>query len=174
MRRFRDSQIVIITNSVVVSSVGIQMVGCTTDIIRFTGQGKAKQPVSSSPVRRSQCQTGSTKPKNYTRDRIGQNMKNAPQRPVKQGTHYENRPIQIYRKFHLQKLKIFRQKTLIFFFSYFCSKHKLWYSLEPPRLGGSNEYPRSMFSSKNKKNNVYPCKPQFHYIKVEFKGVKII
>ena len=29
--------------------------------------------------------------------------------------HYENTPIQIDRKFHLQKLKIFRQKTLIFF-----------------------------------------------------------
>ena len=30
------------------------------------------------------------------------------------------------------------------------------YSLEPPRRGGSNEYPQSMFSSKNKENNVYP------------------
>ena len=48
------------------------------------------------------------------------------------------------------------------------------YSLEPPRRGGSNEYPQSMFLSKNKKNNVYPCKPQFCYIKVGFKGVKII
>ena len=28
--------------------------------------------------------------------------------------------------------------------------------------------------SKNKKNIVYPCKPQFFYIKVGFKGVKII
>ena len=28
--------------------------------------------------------------------------------------------------------------------------------------------------SKNKKNNVYPCKPQFFYIKGGFKGVKII
>ena len=36
------------------------------------------------------------------------------------------------------------------------------YSLEPPRL------------SRNKKNNVYPRKPQFYYIKVGFKGVKII
>ena len=44
------------------------------------------------------------------------------------------------------------------------------YSLEPPRRGGSNEYPQSMFLSKNKKNNVYPCKPQFYYIKVGFKG----
>ena len=48
------------------------------------------------------------------------------------------------------------------------------YSLEPPRQGGSNEYPQSMFSSRNKKNNVYPRKPQFYYIKVGFKGVKII
>ena len=45
------------------------------------------------------------------------------------------------------------------------------YSLEPPRRGGSNEYPQSMFSNKNKKNNVYPCKSKFYYIKV---GVKII
>ena len=35
------------------------------------------------------------------------------------------------------------------------------YSLEPPRRGGSNEYPQSMFLGKNKKHNVYPCKPQF-------------
>ena len=48
------------------------------------------------------------------------------------------------------------------------------YSLEPPRRGGSNEYPQSMFLSRNKKNNVYPCKPQFYCIKVGFKGVSII
>ena len=47
------------------------------------------------------------------------------------------------------------------------------YSLEP-RRGGSNEYPQSMFLSRKKKNNIYPCKPQFYYIKVGFKGVKII
>ena len=40
------------------------------------------------------------------------------------------------------------------------------YLLEPLWQGGSNEYPQSMFFSKNKKNNVYPCKPQFYYIKV--------
>ena len=48
------------------------------------------------------------------------------------------------------------------------------YSLESPRQGGSNEYPQSMFSSRNKEKNVYPCKPQFYYIKMGFKGVKII
>ena len=31
-----------------------------------------------------------------------------------------------------------------------------------------------MFLSRNKKNNVYPFKSQFYYIKVGFKGVKII
>ena len=48
------------------------------------------------------------------------------------------------------------------------------YSLEPPRRGSSKEYPQSMFLSRNKKNNVYPYKPQFYHIKVGFKGVKII
>ena len=47
------------------------------------------------------------------------------------------------------------------------------YSLEPPRRGGSNEYPQYMFLSRNKNNNVFPCKPQFYYIKVGFKGVNI-
>ena len=48
------------------------------------------------------------------------------------------------------------------------------YSLEPPRPGGSNEYPQSMFLSRKKRNNIYPFKPQFYYIKVGLKGVKII
>ena len=38
------------------------------------------------------------------------------------------------------------------------------------RRGGSNEYPQSVFLSRNMKNNVYPCKPQFYYIKMGFKG----
>ena len=48
------------------------------------------------------------------------------------------------------------------------------YSLKPPRRGGCNEYQQSMFLSRNKENNEYPCKPQFYSIKVGFKGVKII
>ena len=47
------------------------------------------------------------------------------------------------------------------------------YSLEPPRRGGSNEYPQSMILIRNKKNNVYPCKPQFYYMKVGFMGSKL-
>ena len=91
---------------------------------------------------------------------------------VKTRVHYENTPIQIYRKFHLQKLKIFRYKNSnIFHIS--IKNIDCGYSLEP-RWGGSNEYPQSMFLRRNEKNNVYPCKPQFYYIKVGFKGVKII
>ena len=45
------------------------------------------------------------------------------------------------------------------------------YSLELPQQGSPNEYPQSMFLSRNKKNNVYPCKPQFYCIKVGFKGL---
>ena len=48
------------------------------------------------------------------------------------------------------------------------------YPLEPPRRDGSNEYPQSIFLIRNKKNNVYPYKPQFYNVKVGFNGVKII
>ena len=88
--------------------------------------------------------------------------------------HYENTPIQIYRKFHLQKKpENFQIKTSdIFHIS--AQNIDCGYSLELPQWGSSNEYSQSMFLSRNKKNNVYPCKPQFYYIKVGFKGVKII
>ena len=81
--------------------------------------------------------------------------------------HCENTPTQIYRKLHLKKLKKFRKETLVLF--YISAQNiDCRYSLEPPRRGGSNEYPQSMFLSRNKKNNAYPCKPQIYYIK---KGV---
>ena len=86
-------------------------------------------------------------------------------------THYENTPIQIYRisppkteNFPIKYSDIFHIST---------QNIDCGYSLEPPRRGGSNEYSQSMFSSRNKENNVYPYKPQFYYLKVGFKGVKI-
>ena len=48
------------------------------------------------------------------------------------------------------------------------------YWLEPPRQGSSKEYPQSMFLSKIRKIMCTPVNPQFCYIKVGFKGVKII
>ena len=82
-------------------------------------------------------------------------------------------PVQIHWKFYHQKMTNFQLKYFdIFHIS--AENIDCGYSLEPPRWGGSNEYPQSMFLSRNYKNNVYPCKPQFYYIKVGCKGVKII
>ena len=85
--------------------------------------------------------------------------------------HYENMPIQIYWKILPPKTENFRiTKSENFHIS--APNIDCWYSLEPPRRGGSNEYPQSMFLSRNMKNIVYPCNLQFYYIKVGLKGVK--
>ena len=69
--------------------------------------------------------------------------------------NYENMPVQIYWKFYHQKMKIFRYKNSNIF--HISAQNIDWgYSLEPPRRGGSNEYPQLMLLSKNKKNNVNP------------------
>ena len=82
-------------------------------------------------------------------------------------------PIQIYRKFSPPKTENFQIKKRWYF--YISAQNiDCGYALEPPRRGGSNAYPQSMFLSRNKKDNVYPCKPQFYYIKVGFQGVNII
>ena len=92
---------------------------------------------------------------------------------LRENIHYENTPIQIYGKFQFQKTENFQIKNSdIFHIS--AQNIDCGYLLELPWWGGSNEYPQSMFLSRNKKNNVYPCKPQFYYIKAGFKGVKII
>ena len=44
---------------------------------------------------------------------------------VPHGTHYENMPIQIYWKFQHQTNENFQIKKF-WYFSYFCSKHRLW------------------------------------------------
>ena len=92
-------------------------------------------------------------------------------------------PIQIYWKCYLQNKKKKKKKKWkkkkkkkknsdIFHIS--AQNIDCGYSLEPPRWGGSYEYPQYMLLSRNKKNNVYPCKPEFYYIYVGFKGVKTV
>ena len=71
-------------------------------------------------------------------------------------------------------MKIFRKKKTSDILYISAQNIDCGYLLEPPQQGCSNAYPQSMFLSRNKKNNVYPCKLQFYYIKVGFKGVKII
>ena len=67
-------------------------------------------------------------------------------------THYENMPIQIYRKHLTPKIENFQIKNAnIFLIS--AQNIDCGYSLEPPWRGGSNEYPQSMLLSRNKNCN---------------------
>ena len=68
-------------------------------------------------------------------------------------SHYENIPIQIYWKFYNQKNENFQIKKKSDIFHISAQSIDCGYSLEPPRRGGSNEYPQSMFLSRNTKNN---------------------
>ena len=72
------------------------------------------------------------------------------------------------------KTENFQTKIQIFF-HISAQNIDCWYSLEPPRRGGSNDNPQSMFLSRNKKNNITPVNPSFTIKKkVGFKGIKII
>ena len=51
--------------------------------------------------------------------------------------------------------------ALIHFFLIFAPNIDCGYTLEPPHRDGSNEYPQSMFWSKNKKNRYTPAYPSF-------------
>ena len=89
--------------------------------------------------------------------------------------HHENTPIQI--QCILKILQTKRRKfsdKIFWYFSYSCSKHRLLVLVRTASARRFERDPQSMYFLQNKKNNVYPCEPQFYYIKVGFKGVKII
>ena len=67
-------------------------------------------------------------------------------------------PIQIYGKFQFQKTENFQIKNSDIF-HIFAQNIDYGYSLEPPRRGGFNEYPQSMFLSRNKKIMYTPVNP---------------
>ena len=81
----------------------------------------------------------------------------------------KSRQISLWKHAYSNILKILPPKNENFrikirIFSYFYSKHRLWVlAVRTASLrlqwGGSNKYPQSMFLSRNKKINVYPCKP---------------
>ena len=70
--------------------------------------------------------------------------------------HYENAPIQIHWKFYNQKRKKEIQIKKIWYLHISAQNIDCGYTLEPPQWGGSNEYPQSMFLSRNKDNYLYP------------------
>ena len=80
---------------------------------------------------------------------------------VSPSLHYENMPMLYTEIFKVVKNENFQWKNfdscLIFAQNIDCG-----YTLEPPRQGGSNEYPQSMFWTKNKKNRHTPAYPIFY------------
>ena len=79
---------------------------------------------------------------------------------VKNKTHFENTPIQIYWKFYNQKKENFQiKKSDIFHIS--AQNIDCGYSLEPPRRGGSNEYHNLCFWAEIRKIMHTPVNPSF-------------
>ena len=69
-------------------------------------------------------------------------------------------PIQMYWKFYHHENENFQIKHSDIFHSS-AQNTDCGYSLEPPRRGGSNEYPKSMFQSKTMKIMYTPVNPSF-------------
>ena len=75
-------------------------------------------------------------------------------------THYANMSVQYTAIFHGCKNFNFQMKIFDIFLI-FAQNIDCGYTLEPPQRGGSNEYPQSMFRSKNKKNMYTRVNPTF-------------
>ena len=79
---------------------------------------------------------------------------------LKFNTHYENTPIQIYTENFTSKNWKFSDKKL-YIFKFLLKNIDCGYSLEPPRRGGSNKTPQSMFLRRNNKIMYTPVNPSF-------------
>ena len=73
------------------------------------------------------------------------------------------------RDFLASKIENFQLKIFEYFLI-FAKNINCGYKLEPPRRGGSNEYPQSMFWNKNKKNRYTPAYPSFAILKWDSRG----
>ena len=78
----------------------------------------------------------------------------------------------IYRNFFGFKNENFHRKKK-YIFLIFAENIDCGYTLEPPRRGGSNEYPQSMFWSKNKKNRYTPAYPSFAILNWGLRGYSL-
>ena len=67
----------------------------------------------------------------------------------------------IYSNFFSGQKSIISEENVFDIFLIFAQNIDSGYTLEPPRRGGSNEYPQSMFWSENKKNRYTPAYPSF-------------
>ena len=88
--------------------------------------------------------------------------------------NYENTPTQIYWKFTTKKNENFQIKKNPDIFHISAQKHWLWVLVRTASVRRFLRVPTIYVVKRNKKTNAYPFKPQFYYIKVDFKEVKII
>ena len=70
------------------------------------------------------------------------------------GSHYENMPIQIYWKFYHQKMKFW-------YFSYFCSKHRLWVPVRTASMAVLTSTHNLCFWAEIRKVMYTPVNPSF-------------
>ena len=82
---------------------------------------------------------------------------------ITKSNHYENLPME-----HTEVLV--KLEKIFDIFNMFVQNIDCGYTLEPPRRGGSNKYPQSMFWIKTKKNRYTPAKPSFSLKKVRLNG----
>ena len=74
---------------------------------------------------------------------------------------FADMPVQYTVIFKIVKNENF-QWIFFYIFLIFAPKHRLWVHVRTASArGGSNEYPQSMFWSKNKKNRYTPAYPSF-------------
>ena len=76
--------------------------------------------------------------------------------------HNENMPMQYTKIFKVVKNEDFQQKFFDIFLI-FAQNIDCGYTLEPPRRGGSNEYPQSIFGAKIRKICIPLHTPVFLY-----------
>ena len=86
--------------------------------------------------------------------------------------HYANMSVQYTAIFHDCKNDNFQMKIFDIFLI-FAQNIDCGYTLEPPQRGGSNEYPQSMFWSKNKKNMYTRVNPTFSIQKWGVRGCSL-
>ena len=84
--------------------------------------------------------------------------------------HYANTPMQYTAIFHGCKSVNFKM-IFLKYFSYFCSKHRLWVHVRTASVRRLLRVPTIYVLEQKYENNVYPCKPQIYYIKVGCKRV---
>ena len=84
------------------------------------------------------------------------------------GSITKTRPCNIQRFFTAVKMTI--SVDLFNYFHIFAKKNRLWGHVRTASLRRLYRVPTVYVLEQKQENNVYPCKPQFYYIKVGCKG----